>query len=108
MERLIRPTCSKQIFGKLKKKTHGAGNHKSRANLGQGDEQQENFRDIDSVMVLPYFYGLKVCQKCSNYNGIGDFSLSRIDLVVEYTLYKAQMSTMLMIDISHSMILYVR
>ena len=39
-------------------------------------------------------------------HGIGNFSLSEEDLVVEDTQYKAQMSTVLMIDISHSMILY--
>eukprot|EP01093_Parvamoeba_rugata_P011173 TRINITY_DN3075_c0_g1_i2.p1 TRINITY_DN3075_c0_g1~~TRINITY_DN3075_c0_g1_i2.p1 ORF type:complete len:228 (+),score=40.35 TRINITY_DN3075_c0_g1_i2:346-1029(+) len=39
-------------------------------------------------------------------NGIGDFSLTEDDLVVEETLHKSQMSTVLMIDISHSMILY--
>lgn len=39
-------------------------------------------------------------------NGIGDFSITEDDLVVEETLHKSQMSTVLMIDISHSMILY--
>jgi hypothetical protein len=39
-------------------------------------------------------------------HGIGDFHLTENDLVVEETMYKAQMSTVLMIDISHSMILY--
>ena len=39
-------------------------------------------------------------------HGIGSFQLSEGDLVVEDTQHKAQMSTVLMIDISHSMILY--
>ena len=39
-------------------------------------------------------------------HGIGDFHLTENDLVVEDTMHKAQMSTVLMIDISHSMILY--
>ena len=39
-------------------------------------------------------------------NGIGDFILTENDLIVEETQFKAQMSTVLMIDISHSMILY--
>ena len=39
-------------------------------------------------------------------NGAGDFQLHERDLVVEESFYKAQMSTVLMIDISHSMILY--
>jgi uncharacterized protein with von Willebrand factor type A (vWA) domain len=36
---------------------------------------------------------------------VSDFVLTENDLVVEDTQYKAQMSTVLMIDISHSMIL---
>jgi len=39
-------------------------------------------------------------------HGIGDFNLTEDDLVVEETTHKSQMSTVLMIDISHSMILY--
>ena len=39
-------------------------------------------------------------------NGIGNFNLTENDLVVEETNHKSQMSTVLMIDISHSMILY--
>jgi uncharacterized protein with von Willebrand factor type A (vWA) domain len=39
-------------------------------------------------------------------NGIGEFDITESDLVVEETAHKAQMSTVLMIDISHSMILY--
>jgi uncharacterized protein with von Willebrand factor type A (vWA) domain len=37
---------------------------------------------------------------------VEDFMLTENDLVVEDTQYKSQMSTVLMIDISHSMILY--
>jgi Ca-activated chloride channel family protein len=39
-------------------------------------------------------------------HGFGDFHLTENDLIVEDTHHKAQMSTVLMIDISHSMILY--
>ena len=35
-----------------------------------------------------------------------DFSLQNEDLVIEDSFFKTQMSTVLMIDISHSMILY--
>ena len=40
------------------------------------------------------------------HNGIEGFNMTEDDLVVEETHFKAQMSTVLMIDISHSMILY--
>jgi len=39
-------------------------------------------------------------------NGVGEFMLTEKDLVVEDNHHKSQMSTVLMIDISHSMILY--
>jgi uncharacterized protein with von Willebrand factor type A (vWA) domain len=39
-------------------------------------------------------------------HGISDLHLTENDLIVEETKHKAQMSTVLMIDISHSMILY--
>ena len=38
--------------------------------------------------------------------GTGELDLQAEDLVVKNTLNKSQMSTVLMIDISHSMILY--
>ena len=39
-------------------------------------------------------------------NWIDNFNLTENYLIVEETLHKSQMSTVLMIDISHSMILY--
>jgi uncharacterized protein with von Willebrand factor type A (vWA) domain len=39
-------------------------------------------------------------------HGINDFKLSENDLVIEESFHKSQMSTVLMVDISHSMILY--
>ena len=39
-------------------------------------------------------------------HGINKFSLSEDDLVLEESFHKSQMSTVLMVDISHSMILY--
>ena len=40
------------------------------------------------------------------HSGIGDIMITEDDLVVEKNHHKSQMSTVLMIDISHSMILY--
>lgn len=39
-------------------------------------------------------------------HGIDDFMLKEDDLVLQETFYQSQMSTVVMIDISHSMILY--
>jgi uncharacterized protein with von Willebrand factor type A (vWA) domain len=102
-ERAIRQQALKQIFGKIKRR--GSGNHKSRGH-GLGDEQTGNFRNyqfgdsLDKVSMTESIRNAQINQ------GIADFSLTEDDLVIEDTMHKAQMSTVLMIDISHSMILY--
>lgn len=102
-ERAIRQTALENIFGNLNKS--GAGNHKTKAS-GQGDEMTGEFRSYhfgDSLEKISLTESLKNAQIN---HGIGDFELTEEDLVVEDTQYKSQMSTVLMIDISHSMILY--
>jgi uncharacterized protein with von Willebrand factor type A (vWA) domain len=102
-ERVLRKNALAQIFGKIKKS--GSGNHKSKKS-GQGDEATGEFRDFqfgDSIENISITESLKNAQIN---NGIGDFRLTEQDLVVEDTHHKSQMSTVLMIDISHSMILY--
>lgn len=103
MERLIRQRALDQIFGKIKKS--GAGNHRTNS-AGQGDEHTGEFRSYhfgDSLDRISMTESLKNAQIN---NGLDGFSLTEDDLVVEETHHKAQMSTVLMIDISHSMILY--
>jgi uncharacterized protein with von Willebrand factor type A (vWA) domain len=102
-ERAIRQTALENIFGNLNKS--GSGNHKTKAS-GQGDEMTGEFRSYhfgDSLEKISLTESLKNAQIN---NGIGEFELTENDLVVEDTQYKSQMSTVLMIDISHSMILY--
>jgi Ca-activated chloride channel homolog len=102
-ERVLRKNALNQIFGNIRKS--GAGNHKSKKS-GQGDEATGEFRDFqfgDSIEHISVTESLKNAQIN---NGIGDFHLTERDLVVEDTHHKSQMSTVLMIDISHSMILY--
>jgi Ca-activated chloride channel family protein len=102
-ERVLRKNAMDQIFGKIRK--NGAGNHKSKKS-GQGDESTGEFRDFqfgDSVENISITESLKNAQIN---NGVGEFRLTEQDLVVEDTHHKSQMSTVLMIDISHSMILY--
>jgi uncharacterized protein with von Willebrand factor type A (vWA) domain len=102
-ERALRKNALDQIFGKIRKS--GTGNHKSKKS-GQGDELTGEFRDFqfgDSIENISITESLKNAQVN---NGIGDFILTEQDLVVEDTHHKSQMSTVLMIDISHSMILY--
>jgi len=103
LERMIRQRALDQIFGKIKRS--GSGNHKT-GKSGKGDEHTGEFREYrfgDSLEHISMTESLKNAQVN---HGLDNFSLSEEDLVVEDTQHKAQMSTVLMIDISHSMILY--
>jgi len=103
LEAALREYALDQIFGKLKKS--GAGNHRT-TKVGVGDERDgENraFQFGDDLAQVNMTESLKNAQIN---NGISDLRLTEYDLVVEETKHKAQMSTVLMIDISHSMILY--
>ena len=102
-ESVLRKNAMDQLFGKIRK--NGAGNHKSKKS-GQGDESTGEFRDFqfgDSFENISITESLKNAQIN---NGADEFRLTEQDLVVEDTHHKSQMSTVLMIDISHSMILY--
>ncbi len=102
-ERAIRKQALDQIFGKIRRS--GSGNHKSKK-AGIGDEHTGDFRSYqfgDSLDKVSMTESLKNAQIN---NGIDNFEINESDLVVEETAHKAQMSTVLMIDISHSMILY--
>jgi len=102
-EKLLREHALKQIFGKLKKT--GSGNHKTQK-TGQGQETTGEFKAYqfgDSIDKIAVTESLKNAQIRSLDD---DFTIQDQDLVVEDAFYKTQMSTVLMIDISHSMILY--
>ncbi|HMB63635.1 MAG TPA: VWA domain-containing protein [Eudoraea sp.] len=103
MERIIRQRALDQIFGKLKRS--GAGNHRT-GKSGPGDEHTGEFREYRFGDGLEHISMTESLKNAQINHGIGNFSLNEEDLVVEDTQYKAQMSTVLMIDISHSMILY--
>lgn len=102
-ERAIRQQALEQIFGNIKRS--GAGNHKSKQS-GVGDEQTGEFRNYQFGDGLEKISLTESLRNAQINNGAGDFKLTENDLIVEETLHKSQMSTVLMIDISHSMILY--
>ncbi len=102
-EQAIRKRALDQIFGKLKRSK--SGNHRTNY-LGKGDEHSGEFRNYqygDSLERISMTESLKNAQIN---HGIDDLHFTEDDLVVEEAQFKAQMSTVLMIDISHSMILY--
>lgn len=102
-ERAIRQQALDQIFGNIKRS--GQGNHKSKS-PGIGDEHTGDFRNYQFGDALDKVSMTESLKNAQINHGIDDFHLSEDDLVVEETMHKSQMSTVLMIDISHSMILY--
>ena len=102
-ERAIRQQALNHIFGKIKRS--GSGSHKSKS-PGMGDEHTGDFRNYQFGDTLDKVSITESIRNAQINNGIDDFHLTENDLVVEETLHKSQMSTVLMIDISHSMILY--
>jgi len=102
-ERAIRQHALDQIFGNLKKS--GTGNHRTK-HSGNGDEQTGDYRQFSFGDGLERISMTESLRNAQVNNGLGEFQLHERDLVVEESFYKAQMSTVLMIDISHSMVLY--
>ncbi|WP_435138996.1 vWA domain-containing protein [Formosa sp. A9] len=102
-ERAIRQQALNHIFGKLKRS--GSGNHRSKQ-VGTGDEHTGEFRNYQFGEALDKVSITESLKNAQINHGVGSFNLTEDDLVVEETLHKSQMSTVLMIDISHSMILY--
>lgn len=102
-EQSIRKQSLEEIFGKLKKS--GRGNHRTPFS-GTGDESTSDRREYyfgDTMDQIDMTDSIKNAQIN---HGIDDFKLTENDLEVEERDFKALTSTVLMIDISHSMILY--
>lgn len=102
-EKLIRERSLEQIFGKLKRSS--SGNHKTKE-TGKGDEPTSNrrtFRFGDTIHQIDFTESIKNSFKR---NGLKDFDLQERDLEVIDNHQQTTMSTVLMIDLSHSMILY--
>lgn len=103
LEAELREYALDQIFGKLKKS--GIGNHRT-TKIGVGDERDGDHRSYQYGDELSRINMTESLKNAQVNHGIGDLRLTENDLIVEETKHKAQMSTVLMIDISHSMILY--
>ncbi|MCC5937312.1 MAG: VWA domain-containing protein [Lunatimonas sp.] len=103
-EQTIRRSALEEIFGKLKKGR--SGNHKT-THTGPGEEAGSDRRpfqfgdNLDQIALTDSLRNAQV-----NHGFSGDFLLTEDDLEVVDKEVKTQTSTVLMIDISHSMILY--
>lgn len=99
----IRKSALEEIFGKLKKS--GKGQHKTN-HSGTGDELGTDRRPFEFGDSLQQIAMTDSIRNAQINHGFGDFMMTENDLEVLETEYKTQTSTVLMIDISHSMILY--
>jgi len=103
LEIALRQSALESIFDALKKSKRG--DHNSRF-IGNGDEQTSELRPFEFGDTLDKLAISESLRNAQINHGIEEFKLMQEDLQVHETYYKSQMSTVLMIDISHSMILY--
>lgn len=102
-EQTLRSSALEQIFGKLKKGRQGG--HKTTF-TGAGDEISADMREYrfgdtpDSISMTESLRNSQIR------HGFDSGIITEDDLVVREKEHKTQTSTVLMIDISHSMILY--
>lgn len=102
-EQGLRKRALESLFGKLKKST--SGNHKT-VHTGNGDERQPETRPFsfgDDIYQLDVTGTLANAYRRS---GIEAWSLHQDDFQVFETDHQSSVATVLMIDLSHSMVLY--
>jgi uncharacterized protein with von Willebrand factor type A (vWA) domain len=102
-EQSIRKRSLEEIFGKLKKTK--TGNHNT-FKPGQGDELNPESRPFQFGDMLEQIDFTESIRNAQINHGVESFSMQEDDLQIRENDFKAQTSTVLMIDISHSMILY--
>ena len=103
MELELRRKALDDIFDQLAKSK--TGNHLTKL-TGMGDESTAEMRPFQFGDKLDHIAISESLRNAQINHGIDDFQLTQDDLEVHETFYKSQTSTVLMIDISHSMILY--
>lgn len=102
-EQTIRKKSLEEIFGKLKKA--GKGSHQT-FKPGQGDEVNSDSRPFQFGDMLEQIDFTESIRNAQINRGVEAFSMHEDDLQIREADFKTQTSTVLMIDISHSMILY--
>jgi uncharacterized protein with von Willebrand factor type A (vWA) domain len=103
LEIALRQKALEDVFGELKKAK--SGKHNTKFN-GRGDERTSDIRPYEFGDALENIAVTNSLQNSYVNHGIEEFKLTNDDLEMYETTFQSQMSTVLMIDISHSMILY--
>jgi Ca-activated chloride channel homolog len=102
-EQSIRKRSLEEIFGKLKKTK--SGDHQT-FKPGLGDEISPDTRPFQFGDMLEQIDFTESIRNAQINHGLDSFTMQEDDLQIRETDFKSQTSTVLMIDISHSMILY--
>ncbi|PSQ96922.1 MAG: hypothetical protein BRD55_04575 [Bacteroidetes bacterium SW_9_63_38] len=103
-ERSLRRSALEEIFSELRK--YGDGGHRT-PYTGQGDERRPETQDWRFGDDLSQLDVTGTISNSFQRSGIGDsWNLSEDDFQVHETDHHATMATVLMIDLSHSMVLY--
>jgi Ca-activated chloride channel homolog len=102
-EQTLRQSALEEIFGRLKKSRQGEHNTPQ---SGRGDEQTTEKRDYEFGDTLEQISVTDSLRNAQINHGLDNFLMTEDDLEVMESEFKTQTSTVLMIDISHSMILY--
>ncbi len=102
-EQNLRQSALEEIFGKLKRSRQGDHNT---SHSGRGDEQTTERREYEFGDTPEQIAITDSLRNAQVNHGVENFFMTEGDLEVMESEYKTQTSTVLMIDISHSMILY--
>src|SRR5258706_661927 len=102
-EQNLRQSALEEIFGKLKRTKPGG--HQTPHN-GRGDEPTTDRRDYEFGDAVEQISMTDSIKNAQINHGFEEFLMTEEDLEVIESEFKTQTSTVLMIDISHSMILY--
>lgn len=103
MEKALRKFALKKIFGQIKKSK--SGNHKSKFS-GNDDEDSNDSKNYQYGDLVDKIVVSESLKNMYTRTGSDELDLISDDIVVKNSSHNSQMSTVLMIDISHSMILY--
>lgn len=102
-EQTIRQRSLDEIFGKLKR--GGRGDHRS-PHVGFGDESMPELKGFEFGDPVENIAFTESFRNAQINHGIDEFKMTQDDLSVREREHKTTVATVLMIDISHSMILY--
>lgn len=102
-EQSLRQSALEEIFGKLRKGR--SGDHTTHFS-GKGDEFGTETRSFEFGDAPEQISVTESLRNAQINHGLDDFRLAEDDLEIRESEFRSQTSTVLMIDISHSMILY--